>query len=68
MTSIETNGYGEPLKLPSLEKVIADLEKLPAELVIAICASLLVTHEPFTCRRTVHLIAEDYKDEGEKSE
>ena len=44
----ETDRYGEPLKPVTVEEVVKDLEALPADFVIAVCAALIVTHEPFT--------------------
>lgn len=63
--STETNRYGEPLKLAKLEEVVADLEKLPAGLIAAICASLLMAHEPYTCRLLIAEIWSGFKDEFE---
>lgn len=59
----ETNRYGEELKRPTLEQVIADLEALSAEMVLAICASLLITHNPYNC---LEVVANIKKSEGDK--
>jgi hypothetical protein len=44
----ETNRYGEPIEQVNLESVIGDLLEMPADLVYAICASLIIAHGSYS--------------------
>ncbi|MCC7158851.1 MAG: hypothetical protein IT281_04875 [Ignavibacteria bacterium] len=58
--SNETNRYGEPLKPLTTEEAVKSLEGLPSDLVISICAALIVTHEPFSWEEKIVLLKGEY--------
>lgn len=54
----ETNRYGEELETAQTEDVIKHLAELNADLVLAVCAALLVVHHPYNYKEVLNQITE----------
>lgn len=57
--STETDRYGNPLEPATIEQIIEDLVRLPVDMVIAICAALIVAYEPYTWGDKIKLFASE---------
>lgn len=52
----ETDRYGNPLKEITLEEVIEDLLQLPADVVAAYCAALIILHQNSQWKETFEVL------------
>jgi len=59
MKCAETDRYGKPLKEIKLDEVIKELQEFPPDVVLALCASFIVVHEPYTWENIYKKIKED---------